>query len=150
MLTKLICDGCHKRVFGLRYVKAGSLNYHGLIALNKHGVRSVLGDLSSVVGNYLVEPDVIGALMLANGVNAAHGLVVFKIKRDIDVRILAREVEHAYSLVADQLALFGIAHKSVGNKPDLFSVHNIVPFKYRGAVYFYNNSISFLEKSVKA
>ena len=139
MLPISICDSGHKSVLGLRYVETGSLNNDRLVAFNENCVRSVLGDLSSVVGNYFVETDVVCALVLADGVNAAHRLVVFKIEGDVDVCILTLKVEHAYSLVADKVALFGVTHKSVGNKPYIFSVHGIFVLSWRacGAILLF-------------
>ncbi len=125
---KSVGDSCHQSVFGLGNIETGSLNYYGLVALDQNCVGGVLGDLSAVVGNYLVKTNVIGALVLADRVNSAHRLVVFKVESDIDIGILTRKIENADSLVADEVALLGVAHKTVGNKPYIFSVHNIYPF----------------------
>ena len=123
-----VCNSGHKSVFGLGNVETGSLNYYGLVALDQNRVWSVLGNLSSVVSDYLVKTNVIGALVLADRVNSAHRFVVFKVESDIDIGILARKIENADGLVADEIALLGVAHKTVGNKPYIFSVHNIYPF----------------------
>ena len=140
---KLVRDSSHQRIFGLRNVEARSLNNDGLVAFNENGIGGVLGDLSAVISNYLVETDVVGALVLANGVDSAHRLVIFEIEGYVDVCILTRKIEHADSLVADKVALLGITHKSVGNKPYIFSVHNIFVLSLYADAQYYIFSISF-------
>ena len=62
-----------------------------------------------------------GTLVLAGGVEAAEGLAVLKVKGKINVGGLPGQVEHAHGLVADELALDGVAHVTIGDKPSVFS-----------------------------
>ena len=140
--VKLICDRGHQRILGLRNVETGGLNNYGLVTFNENGIGSVLGDLSAVVGNYLVKTNVIGALVLANGVDSAHRLVIFKIESYVDVGVLTGKVENADRLVADEITLACVAHKAVSNKPYIFSVHISLSF-HSALRLFYKYSITF-------
>ena len=121
---KSVCDSCHKRVLGLRYIKTGGLNDDGLIALNKHCVGSVAGDLLTVLSNDLVKTNVVCSFVLAHSLDILHRLSILKIEGDVDVCVLARYVEYTNCLVAYKLALYVITHIAVGYHPNIFSVHN--------------------------
>ena len=65
----------------------------------------------------------VGALILADGVETAQRLSVLKENGEVNVSSLARQVQHTDSLVTDEFALDGVAHVSIGNEPSILSDH---------------------------
>ena len=116
-----IGDSGHEGVLGLGNVQAGALHHDGSIGLHQDGVGLVAGDGLPLVVYLLVQADVVGALVLADCVEAAKGLAVLKVEGEINVGGLSREIEDTDSLVADEFALDGITHVAVGNEPGVFS-----------------------------
>ena len=65
----------------------------------------------------------VGALILADGVEAAQRLSVLKENGEVNVSGLARQIQYANGLVADEFTLNGVAHVAVGNEPSILSDH---------------------------
>ena len=127
-MGRSVSDGGHEGVLGLRHVQAGALHHDGAVRLHQNGVGLVAGNGLALVIDLLVQADVVGALVLADGVEATEGLGVLKENGEVDVSGLARQVQHADGLVADELALDGVAHVAVGNEPSILSDHVFSPF----------------------
>ena len=62
-----------------------------------------------------------GSFVFADGFNIANGVAVFKEDSNIDICVATREVKHANSLVANELALSRIAHITVSDSPDILT-----------------------------
>jgi hypothetical protein len=124
-----VCDGSHEGVFRLRHVQTGDLHHDGLVGFHQDGVGGVARDGLALVVDLLIQADVVGTLVLADGVEAAERGAILKVEGQVDVGGLTREIQHADSLVADEFALGGITHVTVGDEPGLFSVHDRDSFR---------------------
>ena len=89
--------------------------------------------LLSLGVDLLVQADVVGALVGAGGGKAPQGLPILKIQGQVDGCGLPRKVEHADSLVTDQIPRGGVAHVAVGDEPGVFSdiCHFVDSFLFR-------------------
>ena len=113
-------DGRHQRVLRLGHVQSGALSHDGAVGLHQHGVGLVARDGLPLIVHLLVQADVVGALVRTLGVDTAQRLGIFEVQGNVNVRSLARKIEHTNSLVADKLTLDCVTHIAVGNQPDLF------------------------------
>jgi len=68
------------------------------------------------------------SFVFTRSVEAAHRFAILKKERQVDVGASPGEIEHANSLVTNEVAALGNPHVSVGDQPAFFSVHGIDSF----------------------